>query len=229
MPRPLHLQEELLLLALHDEKGSFHGSMHAYALAGAVVTELLLEGRLRVAQGKRKRRYLELVDPSPTGDPVLDHALARIATHPRREQISRWVSRLATERRPSLAHRVAEDLVQAGILVREEGRILGIFRRVRFPTARHDPEAALVARLTAALQSEADPDPRTAVVLALGHSAGLLRPNLDRQLLRSRKKRLEALARMEGVTGATRDAIQAAQAAVAASITAATAAAAAAG
>jgi golgi phosphoprotein 3 len=222
VPRDLHLHEEILLLALHDEKGSFHSSMHSFALAGAVVTELLLDGRLRVVEGRRKRRYLEVADPTPTGDPVLDHPLGRVEAGSRREQVARWVTRLARERRPSLAHRVAEDLVEAGVLDRQEGRILGIFRRVRFPTAHPDPEDALVARLEAALERDEDPEPRTAVVLALAHSAGILRPNLDRSLLRNRKKRLEALSRMEGITGATRDAIQAAQAAVAAAVMAAT-------
>jgi len=32
--------------------------MYPYALAGAVVTELLLEGRLQVVHGRGKRRYL---------------------------------------------------------------------------------------------------------------------------------------------------------------------------
>jgi Golgi phosphoprotein 3 len=214
MRRPLHLHEEILLLALHDEKGSFHTSLHPYALAGAAITELLLDGRLTVVPGRGKRRYLEVSDDAPTGDPVLDHVLARVAESRRREQLSRWVSRLATERRPSLAHRVAEDLVEAGVLDREEGRILGLFRRVRFPAAQQDPEDALVARLREALEAPGEPDPRTAVVLALAHSAGILRHNLDRGLLRARKDRLEALARMEGITGATREAIQAAQAAV---------------
>ena len=230
--RPLHLHEEILLLALHDEKGTFHSSMYSYALAGAVVTELLLEGRLQVVHGRGKRRYLEVASPDPTGDPVLDHALHRVEGSGRREQVSRWVSRLATERRPSLAHRVAEDLVEAGVLDRQEGRILGIFRRVRFPAVSQDgrgqdPEEALVARLEVALRGDEDPEPRTAVVLALAHSAGILRHNVDRGLLKARKKRLEELARMDGITGATRDAIQAAQAAVMTAMTAATVAAAA--
>jgi golgi phosphoprotein 3 len=224
--RPLHLHEEMLLLALHDDKGSFHSGMYSYALAGAVITELLLEGRLRVVPGRGKRRYLEVADPAPTEDPVLDHALERVAGSGRREQVKRWVSRLATERRPKLAHRVAEDLVEAGVLDREEGRILGIFRRVRFPAARQDPEDELRARLEDALMADAEPEPRTAVALALANSAGLLRHNFDRSLLRSRKKRLDSLARMEGVPAATRDAIVAAQAAMMAAMVAASAAAA---
>jgi golgi phosphoprotein 3 len=184
-PRPLHLHEEILLLALHDEKGTFHSSMYSYALAGAVITELLLEGRLQVVHGRGKRRYLEVANPTPTGDPVLDHALHRVEGSGRREQVSRWVSRLATERRPSLAHRVAEDLVEAGVLDRHEGRILGIFRRIRFPAVSQDgrgqdPEEALAARLEAALRGDEEPEPRTAVVLALAHSAGILRHNVDR-------------------------------------------------
>jgi len=121
---------------------------------------------------------------------------------------------------------VAEDLVEAGVLDRQEGRILGIFRRVRFPAPAQHPEDALVARLETALQRDEDPEPRTAVVLALAYSAGISSGTTWTGLLRAWKKRLGALARMDGITGATRDAIQAAQAAVMAAVMAATVAAA---
>jgi golgi phosphoprotein 3 len=223
-PSPLRMYEEIALLSLHDEKGNFQGSMHAHALAGAVVTELVLLERLHITKGSRKRTFLEAGDPTPTGDPVLDGAVERVAGARRRGRVSTWVGRLASQRKPSLREGAALSLVERGLLVREEGRVLGIFRRVRFPMSDGGPEAALIERLRIALDDNAPvpEDPRSSIILALAQSAGILGHVFEKSFLRSRKERLAMLAKLDGVPGATREAIQAAQAAVMAATMAAT-------
>ncbi len=220
----LHLHERILLLAVHDEKGSFHGGMFRHALAGAIVSELVLAGRLTLVEGRRRRKMLEVLSDAPTGDPVLDRALERIAGARRRETATRWISRLASDRR--MPHAVAEELVERGLLRREEGRVMGLFRRVRYPTSDPDPEAALVAAMAEALESDGPVPPDLAVVLALASSAGLLRRIFGRRMLRSRRSRLDEISELEGIPGATREAILATQAAVVAATAAAAAAAA---
>jgi golgi phosphoprotein 3 len=220
----LHLYEEVLLLAVHDRKGTFHGSMHSYALAGAMVTELVILERLRVVEESRKRSFLEASNLKPTGDPLLDEVLERVGSAKRRAQIRTWVGRIAGIRR--LRHRAAERLVERGLLGREEGRILGVFPRVRYPTADPEPEAALVAAMRRTLVDDSPPDPHMAVLVSLTASSGILRHLLDRRFLRERRKRIEGMKKLEGVPLATREAILATQAAVVAAVTAATAAAA---
>ena len=66
------LPEELLLLALHDEKGSVIPAAARVlngALIGAVLMELGLLGRLREGPDGAL-----LADPTPTGDEILDEA-----------------------------------------------------------------------------------------------------------------------------------------------------------
>jgi golgi phosphoprotein 3 len=220
----LHLYEEILLLAVHDEKGSFHSSMHSHALAGALVTELVLLDRLRVVERSRRRSFLEATSPKATGDPLLDEVLERVRSAKRRAQVKTWVGRVAGIRR--LRHRAAERLVERGLLARDEGRILGIIPRVRYPAADPRPEEALVAAMQDALMDDGPPDPHTAVLLSLTASSGILRHLFGRKLLRERRKRIEGMKKLEGVPAATREAIVATQAAVVAAVTAATAAAA---
>jgi golgi phosphoprotein 3 len=221
----LHLYEEILLLAVHDEKGSFHSSMHSHALAGALVTELVLLDRLRVVEGSRRRSFLEVASPKATGDPLLDEVLERVRVAGRRAQVQTWVGRVAGTRR--LRHRAAERLVERGLLGRDEGRILGILPRVRYPTADPGPEEALVDAMRDALMDDGPPHPHAAVLVSIAASSGILRHLFGRKLLRQRRKRIEGMRRLEAVPAATREAIVATQAAVVAAVAAATAAAAA--
>ncbi len=72
----LRLAEELLLLLLDDETGEFSTSPRTlgYALAGAALMDLALEGRIDTDVDA-----LILADPTPVGDDLLDPILADIA------------------------------------------------------------------------------------------------------------------------------------------------------
>ena len=53
-PKPdLFLHEELLLLALRDGKGTIAGSFYQQAMAGGILSELLLGERIRIREGKK--------------------------------------------------------------------------------------------------------------------------------------------------------------------------------
>jgi golgi phosphoprotein 3 len=225
-PTPLRIYEAVVLLAVHDEKGTFHSSMHSHAIAGAVITELVLEERLAVVPGRFNRQLLEVQDPTPTGDPLMDGALERIAQASRRATVANWVGRLAGERR--FRHRAAEQVVERGLLERVEGRVLGLFRRVRYPTVDADPEVRLVQGLERVLEGADPGDPRLPSVLALADAGGILRHVFDRRYLRARRDRLKEVRELEGmpIPEATRAAVAATQAAVVAAVAAASAAAA---
>ena len=73
----LRFVEEIILLLLRDEDGRFiqipTWSMD-YAIAGAVLMDLALENRIDT-----DLHNLVLIDETPTGDSILDEALAKIA------------------------------------------------------------------------------------------------------------------------------------------------------
>ena len=71
---PLYLHEEIMLLALRDEKGTVEfGTNYVHAICGAILAELLMAGRISVAEGKKK--LVNPVSDEPLGDPVLDECL----------------------------------------------------------------------------------------------------------------------------------------------------------
>lgn len=220
-PDDLHLHEQMLLLVLRDDEGTVESKagMYRIALGGAILSELLLEGRIAIEENKKK--MVNVTSAAPLGDPVLDEALAKIAAAKRRRRASTWVSSLAGIKR--LRHRVAEELCRRGILKDSEDKVLLIFKRKVYPTINPTPERRLLGEVRTAIVGAASTiDSRTAILIALAHATGSLRAHFDRPTLKKYKQRLEKITKGDLIGGAAREAVQAAQAAAMAAITAAT-------
>jgi hypothetical protein len=221
----LFLHEEVLLLSLKDKVGTLHfGTHYQHAMSAAIVAELLLGGRIRVVEDGTKR-FVEVSDRTPLGDDVLDECLERIAAAKRRGQVRRWVTTFAGVRQ--LKRRVAESLVDRGILKIGRDKVLLVFSRTIYPERDPKPEREIVKRLRRAIFTPArDIDPRTAVLAAIAHATGILPHVFDKKRLKDRKKRLKDLTDGSVVGEATRDVVQAMHAAVMVASVAATTAAA---
>jgi hypothetical protein len=214
MPHPqaaLYLHEEIMLLALRDEKGTVEfGSMYAYALGGAILAELLLAGRISVEESKRK--LVNLVNEDPIGEPVVDDCLQGIAEAKRRAAAQTWVRRFGSLK--NLHHRVARGLCGRDILRVAEKNVLLVFRRTIYPEINPQPERKLIACLRNAIFGDSIcVDPRTTILISLASSANLLRIPFDKKELKKRKKRIEQLVNGELMGKATKQAVEAAQAA----------------
>lgn len=229
----LWLQEEVLLLALKDDKGTPHSSMYSIAMGGAMLAELLLNERLVLEEKPRKKplkpgkkpAYLVAVDnPKQLADPVLDECLHRAVTSKKPRSPQDWVTRFGQLK--DLKRRVAVGLCRKGILREREDRILVLFRRTAYPTLDGAPERRVVDRLQDAVAGDSmDLDARTAVLVALANGTGILKHVLSKDLVKQRKDRIQEIGEGDIVGEATKAAVQAAQAAVVAATTAATSAA----
>lgn len=208
----LFFHEEVLLLVLRDEKGTPEfGAMYAYAMAGGILAELLLAGRITVDEGKRK--LVGLVDDAPMGDAVLDECLTKVATAKRRASTTTWVQRFAHVRR--LHHRVAEGLCRQKVLRADEDKVLLIFKRTVYPEIDPKPERKIIERLDRAIFTDTDKvDPRTVILIALAQAADLLRIHFERRELKKRKQRIKHIADGDLMGTATKEAVVAAQTAV---------------
>ncbi len=221
----LHLHEQLMLLALRDEKGTLESraSMYSYALGGAMLAELSLRGKIRI--GDDKKAFVDVVDRSPLGEPVLDECLDKVATAKRRARATTWVQRFAQVKR--LRHRVAEGLCRRGILRDDEDKILLFFTRKLYPTIDPVPERRLVDRLRAVVFSDStSADADTVIVVALANATGLLPIHFDKKNLRRRKQHLKRITEGTMAGAAAQQAVHAAQQAAIAAVAAASSAAA---
>jgi hypothetical protein len=208
----LFLHEEILLLALRDEKGTIDtGSVYAYAVGGAVLAELLVRRRVELVANGRKR-LVQAIDTKPVGDPLLDECLRRIGDARRRGTATTWVSRFAGTR--GLRDRLADGLCRRGILRAEEKEVLLFFKRKTYPAVNPEPEREVVQRLEAAIFTESDVDARTIVLLSLANAARLLPMAFEKRALKERRDRIKALVEQESLGNAVKSAIEAAEAAM---------------
>ncbi|MFG1914238.1 GPP34 family phosphoprotein [Micromonospora sp. NPDC048898] len=153
------LAEELLLLAYDDTTGK--ATMPRISLdlgmAAAVLVELALAGRIAYADGS-----LAVIDPKPTGEPVADEVLGRVAADTPHSPAS-WVQRL----RHGLRDRILGDLCSQGVVRDVDETELGFIHVHRYPVVDASVEAETRQRLTEALAGAAAPDERTAALATL--------------------------------------------------------------
>ncbi len=226
----LWLHEEVLLLALKDDKGTPNSGMYSIAMGGAMLAELLLSERLILEEKPRKKplkpgkkpAYLVAVDnPKQLADPVLDECLHRVVTSKKPRSPQDWVTRFGQLK--DLKRRVAVSLCRKGILREREDRILVLFRRTAYPTLDGAPERRVVDRVREAVAGDSmELDARTAVLVALANGTGILKPVLGKDLVKQRKDRIKEIGEGDIVGEAAKAAVEAAQAAVIAATTAAT-------
>lgn len=218
----LNLAEELLLLALEDEKGVVHHAASGtldYALAGAILMELALKDRLRTEDNR-----LAVVDGSRTGDGVLDGALQDIEASRRARNLEYWVGRWGGQ---NFKDQLIERLVNKGILKEEEHRVFWIFSRNRYPERDGAPERELRDRVRSVMLDKKEPEPRLAALICLIKACDLVGEIFTPHETELARKRLDEISEGDlvgsAVSGAV-DQVQAAtQAAVMASVAAATA------
>lgn len=209
--KSLFLYEEIMLLALRNEKGTIATGFSEFAVAGAVLAELLLDHRIST-DGSRKQT-VELRNTRLTGDPIIDECIQKMIASKKRASLQTWVTRLAGIK--NLRHKVARQLCTRGILRADEDKILLFFTRKIYPEINPRPEKELIARMHKAIFTESNrPDPRTIVLISLANSAGLLTETFGRKELRARKKRIEQTVNGEIAGAATKEVIAACQAAV---------------
>lgn len=188
------LAEELLLLAYDDETGK--ATMPRISLdlgmAAAVLVELALAGRIAYAEGS-----LAVIDPAPTGEPVADGVLAKIAADTPHTPSS-WVQRL----RHGLRDRILGDLCGRGVVRDVDETELGFIHVHRYPVADASVEADIRRRLATALTSGQLPDERTAALATL---VAVLRMEpalgLTGNAAAAARKRLEEIASGAGFSG----------------------------
>jgi hypothetical protein len=211
------LAEELLLLALDDDTGKVVVTELDKGLAGAVLIELALRERIRVAEkGETVRAGRLVLKPGAApGHPVLDDALRLLSAREGRKPKD-VLGPLAK----GLRARLTGSLVDAGVLRREMRKVLGFFPTERLPARDATHETTVRERIAAALAG-AEPDERTAALVALLSALNAVTTVLDVRDRRAARRRAKEIAEGQWAATAVRKAVQEVYAATAAAASAA--------
>ena len=183
----MNLAEELALLGYGDDGKPVTDRMHRdNGLGGALLLELALAERVDI-EDKR----VVVRNPAPTGDPIIDQALAQIVNDQKSRKPGHWVSKFAKAR-----EQVMDSLVAQGAVRREEDKVMLVFPRTRFPSTHGiEPPAETEARqrMVAAITGTGPVEPRTAALCALVAATDLDKKvfrDLDRKQVKARLKEI---------------------------------------
>ena len=210
----LRFVEEIILLLLRDEDGRF---VHVpswsldYAIAGGVLMDLAMENRIDT-----DLEHLILVDPTPTGDSLLDPALADIEAEEKGDT-RYWVERTAKSA-PEIREEALARLVSVGILERQEDRFLWVFRSRRYPAIDGKAEREVKLRIMGTLFSDEIPDPRDIMIICLADACGIFNELLSKRELEQAASRIQQVRRLDLIGQAMSQAIDDIETAVVASM-----------
>jgi hypothetical protein len=206
------IAEDLLLLLLDDADGKLTGTVYPQpALGGAVLIELAQTGAVEVEERTGLWRSVKV---RATGNPPADHVLR--AAYDVVADKSRTAQDLVDRLGKGLEERLADRLVERGILERRQDKVLGLFPRTRWPAVDTAHEQDVRRALAAVLVQGAQPDERTGALIALLSAIDRAHKIVDREGMSARDVRKRAKQISEGAWAAkaVRDAIAASTAAV---------------
>ena len=168
--RMLRFAEEIMLLLLDDKGGRFVAARSVsleYALAGAVLGDNALEGRIDTDTER-----LFMIDPAPLEDDLLDPTLARIAQSVETHDPGHWINQTATHA-GDIQERSLARLVERGILRREDDRFMWVFHERRYPMIDNKAVQEVKLRIMGVLFSDEIPDARDIVIISLADACGI--------------------------------------------------------
>ena len=199
------LCEQLLLLLLNSDGKPVAGRATGYLLAGALLADLALRGRIDIARpGEPVETGRVMVRGAmPTGDALLDTALERVRHHQGAEP-STVIGPLSRGTRTA----ALERLTAAGIVRVSSRTVLGLFPVRSWPLVHpwHAARARLAVQAT--VEHGSSPDTETAMLISLLLAGGVLhqvQPTTDR---RAQTLRVQQLVQDNWVALATRKALQ---------------------
>lgn len=186
----LSLIDQLTLLSLDDESGSFiaDSTTYSYSLAGAILLELSLHNRIEVIH---KNKVL-VKDKLNTGDALLDEYLHLMAQSKKEKTIQDWIEIIA-EHADKVKQHTIDKLIKEDILTQKEEKILWVFTVHKYPAQNSEPEDTLKQRLNRIIENNEPAQLNDIMLLSLVDTCELYNEIFGKEKAKEYQKRLKVL------------------------------------
>lgn len=193
----LNLIDQLTLLAIDDQKGTFipDSTSYSFALAGAVVLELALEERISVTDGR-----VHVKESTKTGNSILDPFFEKIKTSSKERTLKYWVEQIGNKGE-SIKKDTLSKLLEGRILEEKEGKFLWIFKFSKYPVHNPTPENQLRKRLNDIVIHGHRPEMKEFMLLNLVQSCGLEREVFGKEQAKTFKKKMKTISSYDHLSG----------------------------
>ncbi len=211
MHLPLSLSEKLVLLATDIQKGnvvSNAGISLNYCIAGAVLFEMMESGLIRT----RDERVIEWPGEL-TGNALYDIGLKKMKHVDKAKTLRYWIE-LFSSVSDHMRTLILEQLVDKGVLEKQDKVLLWVFHVDRFPEKDAEPEHHIRERLKAIVEGRIIPDQEDLVLLSIVKSSDLISVAFPKELRKEAKKKIEELTHEDRFTGEIATIIQDIQTAI---------------
>lgn len=192
--RMLNCAEELILLALDDESGTFHRTTNVnfnLALVGALLMDLALRNRIDV-----DLNHIYVINKEVTADPFLDHVLD-ILNQPETSGDTAKLVRYLYNSLEYLKDKLLQSLEQKGIIRVSESKVLWLFKHRRYPVIDQKEEKEVLSRIRETVLTDTIPEPKDLALIALLHTCDLMDQLFSREELSQYAERIEILKKMD--------------------------------
>ena len=192
----LNLMEELLLLALDDEKGKIISSSSCalpYGLRGALLLELFIAGKIDIVDKK-----IVVINRNNTGNEVLDNALNIINTYHKQKTVKFWITKL-TSKMKELRKDLLNGLITKGILEQQDKKVLWVIPATRYPTKNPVIENRVRKRIIGIVLQDEELDERSSMLISLINACELIKEVFPKDNLKDANKKIKNIIQDEKI------------------------------
>ncbi|WNZ43229.1 GPP34 family phosphoprotein [Leptolyngbya boryana CZ1] len=209
-----YLSQDLILLALNPQTGKTRFSWYSaldYGLVGSLLLDLVLQGKLEIDNDNHVIGAISALRNSAgitgnTGNEFLDQRLSEVLASSRLRTARFWVTRWR-RRYLGIQTIVLQNLVDLGVLERQEQRILGLFPTQRYFLTDESIQREIVQQVRAAVLEGIGLNSRMAALISLMQASHLTDAVFTPEERPEARSRIKAIAEGELVGKAVSKAI----------------------
>jgi len=198
----LTLPEQLMLIALKDEKGTVLFTAMGilpFSIIGAILIELYFADKIDYIDNR-----IIIKDSTPTGNSFFDEVLKIIVDSGKKKDTKYWLLKI-TDKIKNSKEKTLQYLVKSNVLKEEKYKVLSLIPKTKYPTINPEPEKELRSRIKKFILHHENPDEKNVALLSLVQVTRLLEDLFEKSEIHEAKDRINELVERSHMGDAIRE------------------------